>query len=379
MEKTYNVGIIGFGFIGRVHAYGYENMKYFYGSKSLKTRLFGVCTGHKETAEKARREFGFQVATDNFLELVEHPEIDIINICSPNIFHKDQILAAIKSGKHIYCDKPLVTNTLEADEIESALQHYTGVHQVTFHLRFYPATLKARTLVEEGALGRIISFRIAYYHSGSVDPNKPMGWKQEKSMGAGVLADLGSHVIDLAYFLCGEFGRVSGISRILYPERPGPDRIMRKVEAEDMVIVSAMMKNGAIGVIEASKIATGSQDEMKFEIYGTGGALKYNSMEPNFLEFYDQSDPDEPVGGRAGFKKLVTVSRFPEPVASFPGPKFAVGWLQGHVHCLANFLEAIQNRRKASPSFHDGIYNARLLDKVRASQDAETWVSIDDA
>jgi predicted dehydrogenase len=373
MEKVHNVGIVGFGFIGKVHAYGYENLKYFYRPLPLKTRLFAVCTNHMETAERAKNEFGFEFATDDFRRLVEHPGVDIVNICSPNVFHRDQILAAIKAGKHIYCDKPLVCDTSEARAVEAALSDYSGIHQVTFHLRFYPATLKAKQLIEEGALGKIISFRIAYYHSGSVDPKKPMGWKQRKAMGGGVLADLGSHVLDLAFFLCGEFDRVLGTSRILYPERPDSSGAMQPVEAEDMVIVSARMKDGSLGMIEASKVATGAQDEVRFEIYGTRGALRYNSMEPNFLEFYDQADPDEPLGGRAGFKKLVTAGRFPKPAAAFPGPKFPVGWMQGHVHCLASFLEAVRDQRQASPSFNDAIYNVDLLERIRSSVASGIW------
>lgn len=374
MEKTYNVGIIGFGFIGSVHAYGYENLKFYYRPVPLKTKLFGVCTAHRETAEQAKSDFGFEFATNDFRELINHPKIDIIHICSPNIFHKEQVLAALAAGKHIYCDKPLVCSDPEAQAIKAALQNYSGIHQMTFHLRFYPATLKAKNLIEEGSLGKIISFRIAYYHSGSIDPQKSMGWKQETEMGGGVLADLGSHAIDLAYFLAGEFDRIAGVSRILYPKRPGKDGAMKKVTSEDFVIINAQMKNGCLGVIEASKVATGIQDEIRFEIYGTHGALRFNSMEPNFLEFYNQSEPDEPLGGNAGFKKLVTVNRYPKPAVPFPGPKFSGGWLSGHVHCLENFLGCIRDNRAASPSFYEGIYNVRLLDKVRTSETKGIWV-----
>ncbi|MCX5642489.1 MAG: Gfo/Idh/MocA family oxidoreductase [Candidatus Omnitrophica bacterium] len=374
MEKIYNIGIIGFGFIGSVHAYGYENLKFYYRPVPLKAKLFGVCTAHRETAEQAKSDFGFEFATNDSRELINHPKIDIIHICSPNIFHREQVLAALTAGKHIYCDKPLVCSGLEAQAIEAALQNYSGIHQMTFHLRFYPATLKAKNLIEKGALGKIISFRIAYYHSGSVDPKKPMGWKQDAEMGGGVLADLGSHAVDLACFLAGEFDRISGVSRILYPKRPGKDGAMEKVTAEDFVIINARMKSGCLGVIEASKVATGIQDEVRFEIYGTRGALRFNSMEPNFLEFYDQSDPDEPIGGSAGFKKLVTVNRYPKPAVPFPGPKFSGGWLSGHIHCLENFLECIRDNRQANPSFYDGIYNVRLLDKVRISETNNIWV-----
>ena len=140
---------------------------------------------------------------------------------------------------------------------------------------------------------------------------------------------------------------------------------MVKVEAEDYVLINAKMKNKALGVIEASKVATGSQDEFKFEIYGTGGALRYNSMEPNFLEFYDQKESDEPSEGTAGFRKIVTVNRYTWPSFSFPGPKFTGGWLSGHVNCLGNFIRCIRENKSASPSFYDGLYNVKVLENLK--------------
>ncbi len=367
MEKTYNVGVIGFGFIGKVHAYCYESLKYYFEPNAfIKIKLLGVCTSKKETAEKAK-EYGFTFATMDYKELINHQDIDIVNICSPNIFHKNQLLEAIKADKHIYCEKPLVCNNQEADEIEKALKKYSKIHQVTFHIRFYPAIIKTKEIIDEGLLGEIISFRIAYYHSGSIEPNKPIGWKQEKKMGGGVLLDLGSHAIDFAYFIFGKFEEVSGVSKILYPERIDRTGKKVRVETEDYAIINAKMKNNSLGVIEVSKIATGSQDEFKFEIYGTKGALRHNSMEPNFLEFYDQNEPDEPSGGMAGFKKIVTVNRYPKPSLSFPGPKFSGGWLSGHIHCLGNFLQCIKENKKAIPSFYDGLYNGRVIENIQRS------------
>lgn len=364
--RTLNVGIIGFGFMGRVHSYGYLNLPFYFQPVPVPVKLLGVCTARPETARRARDSFGFELAVTDYRELVNHPQIDIVNICSPNNCHLPQLLEAIRAGRHVYCDKPLVVDGKEADTLERALEGARGTHQVTFHLRFYPAVLKARALIGEGALGEAISFRVAYYHSGSVDPARPMGWKQERAAGGGVLNDLGSHAVDLARFLVGEFKTVSGMGRVLYPRRPDRSGRPVAVEAEDCVIISAEMAGGALGTVEASKVATGTQDELRFEIYGTRGALRYNSMDPNFLDFYDQADPDEPLGGRAGFRRIATVNRYPPPATAFPGAKFSGGWLAGHVHCLGAFLEAVRDGRPGAPSFRDGLANVRLLERVRA-------------
>ncbi len=322
--KTYNVGLIGFGFIGKVHAYCYDNLKYYYPDCGFVAKLFGVCGRRPETVEGVKRSLGFAYGTTDYQELINHPDVDIIDICSPNIMHKEHLLEAIKAGKHVYCEKPLVCDMREAEIIHGALKDFKGVHQMAFHNRFFPASVKAKSLIDDGALGDIVSFRIAYYHSGSLDAEKPMGWKQEK--GAGVLLDLGSHAIDLIYFFAGEFSGVSGMSRILYPERKDKAGRKVKVEAEDLFVINARMKNGAVGVIEVSKVAAGTEDELKYEIYGTKGALKYNSMFPNYLEFFNSAEKN------AGFKMIPTVSRYEG--SSFPGPKFSVGWTRAHIHSI---------------------------------------------
>lgn len=376
MQKTLKAGIIGFGFIGKVHAFGYHNMSYFHFPPPVKTELFGVCTSREETAKRAKENFGFKIASTDYRKIINHPEIDIINICSPNVCHREQLLEAIKAKKHIYCDKPLVQNYEEAEEIEKLLANYGKTNQMTFHLRFFPAALKAKSMLEEGSLGEIISFRFSYLHSGSVSPGKPMGWKQKKEFGGGTLNDLGSHAIDLCCHLLGSFEQVSGISRILYPERPDGKGETEKVEAEDLVLINAKLKNGALGSIEASKTATGAQDEFRFEIYGTEGALRYNSMEPNFLKFYNRSDPDEPLGGKAGFKDIVTADRYPGTEKPFPGPKFSTGWLRGHTQCLYNFLLAVKEGKQASPSFHEGVYNMKIIEAVKRSAEEGRWVKV---
>ncbi len=117
----------------------------------------------------------------------------------------------------------------------------------------------------------MISFRAIYLHSGSVDPNKPMGWKQLKSEGGGVLQDLGSHVVDLMDYLIGPFDSVLTETRILYEKRPNQQGEIVPVEADDHFVMMVKLPNGALGLIEASKIATGAEDELRFEIHGDRG------------------------------------------------------------------------------------------------------------
>ncbi|NLG52038.1 MAG: Gfo/Idh/MocA family oxidoreductase [Chloroflexi bacterium] len=369
---TLGVGIIGFGFIGKVHAYGYLNIPLFYQPAPVRTRLVGVATSREETARRAAEQAGFEFGTADWRELIARDDIQIINICSPNSQHLEQLMAAIAAGKHIYCEKPLVVTEQEAAQVEQALRSYKGVGQMTLQYRFYPATIRAKQLIDEGFLGNVISFRAAYLHSGSVDPAKPMGWKQMASEGGGVLRDLGAHIIDLMDYLVGPFESTLTQTRILYPQRPNARGQMERVEADDQFLMWARLANGALGSIEASKIATGAEDELRFEIHGDRGALRFNLMDPNYLDAYDLREPEQPVGGTRGWNRIATVQRYDKP-AAFPGPKFGIGCIRGHMHCLYNFLQGVATGEPVQPSLQRGIQLQRMLAAAACSAETGTW------
>ena len=202
--KEYGIGMIGFGFMGKAHTYGYKTLPLYYENLPFRTSLVGVCTAHRKSAEKAKSLHGFAFASTDPEEIFSNNDIDIVHICTPNVLHKDMVMRAIKAGKHIYCEKPLTTDYEDAREILSILPTEGLITQMTFQNRFLPAVMRARQLIAEGRLGRILSFHGAYLHSGSVDPDKPIGWKQDIELsGGGVLLDLGSHVLDLVYYLLG--------------------------------------------------------------------------------------------------------------------------------------------------------------------------------
>lgn len=369
--KEIGVGIIGFGFMGKTHTYGYRTIPLYYDRLPFRIRLVGVCDTAAEVAETAKETLGFAFATTDPDAILARDDIQVVDVCTPNVFHKEIVLKALRDGKHVYCDKPLAATAAEAREILAAMDGSRSVTQMALQYRFFPVSLRARELVDEGRIGTPLSFRIQYLHSGSVDPTKPLGWKQDKRMGGGgVLFDLGSHALDLAYFLMGEFEDVQARTRILYPQRPDRTGRMVDVDADDLAIVVATMRSGAVGTIEASKIATGTNDEMRVEIHGDKGALRFNLMEPNYLEFYDNTLPERPLGGLRGYTRIECCQRFDKPGGSFPSSKFSMGWIRAHVHCLYCFLACVDEGRTASPSFRDGAYIQEIMEKAGAS-DAE--------
>ena len=364
-DRPLGVAILGFGFIGKVHAYAHATMPFFYDPPPLRTRLVGVATGRPATAEKARSQFGFDVATTDQLSLIDRDDVDIVHICTPNDLHRPALLAAIRAGKHIYCDKPLVASAAEADEVERALAGYCGTSQMTLQYRFFPATLRAKQLADEGRIGAVTHFRAAYLHAGSVDRSRALNWKADATKGGGVIGDLLSHVIDLVWHLIGPLEPVHAVTRVWADRRRSLEDPHREIPevAEDFAMVSMRTADGALGVIEASKIATGAEDELRFEIHGERGAMRFNLMNPTWLEFYDATAPESPIGGQRGWLRIATVNRY-SPPGGFPTPKSTPGWLRAHVACLHNFLEALAHGHAAEPDLRHGIVLQRILGRI---------------
>jgi len=371
-----NVGIIGAGFIGKVHAYGYSTLPLFYPDLPVRGNLKRVCTSRAESAEKAKWQLGAEEAATDFRAITEASDIDVIHICTPNHLHLDALLSAMQHNKHIYCDKPLVVNMEEAAQAARALKSYSGIAQMTLQNRFFPAVMRAKQLIEEGFPGQVLEYRASYLHSGSAIRQAPLKWKLSEEAGGGVIADLGSHVVDLIHHLLGDYESLVVSNHIAYPDRPSADGSGKRVpvRVEDCTMMLARMHAGGLGHIEAIKLATGTEDEVRFEIHGEMRALRFNSMAPHYLDVYDASAPDKPIGGTRGWTSIATGQRYPEPAAAFPGPKFSIGWLRVHAACLANFLHAITENRPAEPGLDQGIYVQYLLGQMRQSAQEHGWV-----
>ena len=151
---------------------------------------------------------------------------------------------------------------------------------------------------------------------------------------------------------------------------------MVKVDTEDSVAIVAKPASGALGTIEATKLATGTEDELRLEIHGTRGALRFNGMDPHHLELHDASAADRPLGGLRGWNRIDTGQRYEHPANGFPSPKVAFGWIRSHMACLANFLQAVAEGRPAVPGLEQGIRVQHLIDCVRRSAAEKCWVEV---
>jgi predicted dehydrogenase len=317
---------------------------------------------------------------EDYRELINDPEIDVICVATPNRYHKEHLIAAIQAGKHIYCDKPAVTSVEEAEAVEAALKasNYQGKTQMAFHNRFFPAILRAKQLINDGFLGRVFHYRGAYLHASNIDPNRPLGWKSSKELGGGgSLVDLGSHLTDMMQFLLGEVKSVYAVTETFIHERLDAKTGQRvAVDTDDLALMTVRHESGALGTLEATKFATGMCDELRFEIHGELGAIRFNLMNPNWLEVYDVRDASGPIGGMRGFKRIECVQQYPAPASGFPAPKVSVGWIRGHMHCMYSFLESIALDREPSPNLTVGLRLQRMLAAAYQSAESGTAVNV---
>ena len=372
------IGMVGYGFIGKVHTMAYQLLPMIYDPAPADIRLVGVSAASEASARKGVEQGGYGFGTTDWRELVERDDIDVINCCTPNFLHKEMLIGAMAAGKHVYCDKPLAMNLAEARDIV-AIADETGIrHQMTFEYRFIPAMMRARQLVEEGFLGQVFSFRAAYLHAGYIDPTRPISWRLDVTKGGGgALFDLGAHVLDLVRFLLGEYDSVHALTETFIKDRPLPGKPNQRmpVEVDDLVLMTVRMANGAVGTVEASRLATGTNDELRLEIHGQQGALRFNLMDPNWLYVYDAREPGDPIGGNRGFKAIETVQRYPPP-AALPGPKFAVGWMRYHIASQCDFITSLVEGRPTSPDFVDGMRIQEVMEAGYTSAREKRWVSL---
>jgi predicted dehydrogenase len=374
MKKEIRIGIIGYGQMGRIHSYAYRSIPLYYDGQPCKVVLKGICDANETLAKKAVEQAGFEFSTTDYRELVSRKDIDVINVCTPNNLHADALLAAIKNGKHVYCEKPLAFNEAEARTIVLAAESSGVKHQITSEYRFIPAIMKAKELIDQGFVGRVFQFRGVYLHSGYIDPKRPREWRMQKEViGGGVLVDLGPHLLDLMQYLVGDVDEAAATMETFFKERPLPEdpTKMGKVEVEDAISVVLRFKNGAIGTAEMSRVATGAEDEMRFEIHGQNGALAFNLMQPNELLAFNAQEPK----GVQGFKKITTVQKYPPP-AVMPAPKFTMGWVRSHIAAQYSFLDCVVNDRMPSPNFHDALKLHHLLETFYRAVETKSWVKV---
>jgi predicted dehydrogenase len=375
--KKLGIALVGYGGIGRVHAMAYRAIPFHYGLSADTIRIVGVATTRPETAEMAGGEIGCQIWTTDYRDLLLREDVDVVDCCVPNYRHQEVVVAAAEAGKQIYCEKPLAINVTEGQHMVAAAEKAGVKAQMTFNFRFFPAITRARQLVEDGFLGRIFSFRGRYHRSSYISPDKPLSWRLRKEIsGGGALFDLGSHVLDLIYYLLGEFGSVQATLDTLIKERPitAGSKEKGRVDVDDIALMQVRMADGTLGTVDISRMGTGATNDLQIEILGDRGALRFNGADPSWLEVYDVRDPGQPLGGMRGFRKLETVQRYEGQKA--PDWSMAPSFVRSHAEGQYRFLKAISDGDYPSPDLTDGLHIQAVMEAAQRSSREGRWVTL---
>ncbi|ROO86611.1 putative dehydrogenase [Actinocorallia herbida] len=376
-RPTLGVGMVGYAFMGRVHAQAWRSVGAFF---DLPVRAsMTVLAGRSRRVERAAADLGWAHAVTDWRDLVARDDVHIVDICAPGDAHAEIALAALAAGKHVLCEKPLANTVAEAEEMAEAAQQAEAhgvLSMVGFNYRRVPAVAYARRLVASGRLGSIRHVRATYLQDWIVDPAHPLVWRLDRARaGSGALGDIGAHIIDLAQFVTGEaVTGVSALTETFVKERPladGPGS--GPVTVDDAAVFLARMSGGALATFEATRFAAGRKNALRLEINGSLGSLAFDFERLNELEFHDHTLPPE----EAGFRRiLATEPGHPYAAAWWP-PGHGLGYEHTFTHEIRDFLDCVAAGKPPSPSFADGLQVQRVLAAVEASAAASSvWTPI---
>lgn len=376
--RKIGIGMLGYAFMGKAHSNAWTRMPVFFYPPPAHPNLVAIFGRTKEAVEEAARRYGYKRSYTNWRELINDPEVELVDNGLPNNLHKDPCVEAAEKGKHVICEKPLAMNAKEAKEMLNAVEKAGVKHMTAFNYRFVPAVQLARQLIKDGYIGKVLQYRAVYLQEWIMDPSFPLVWRLRKEIaGSGALGDLGAHILDLARFLVGEIVEVCGMTKTFIEDRPLPEDLSKrgKVTVDDAFIAMLKFENGAIGSVEASRFCAGRKNYQRLEVHGTEGSITFNLERLNELELYSTKDRSDVRGFR---KILVTESNHPYWSAWWPHGHI-IGWEHAMVHEVYHFVDCIINDKDIAPigaTFYDGLKNNQIMDAIMLSSEQKKWVCV---
>jgi predicted dehydrogenase len=374
--RELRVGIIGHKFMGKAHSNAWKRAPEFF-AMAARPVLQVACGRNQAQLAEFAAQWGWRRTEQDWRQVVQADDVDIVDICTPTCTHFEIAMAAIKAGKHVFCEKPLALTAAEAEQLWLAAQASGVTHYLNHNYRRCPAVRLARQLIDEGRIGRIFHWRGAYLQSWIVDPAFPLTWHLRKeTAGSGPQADLNSHSVDLARYLVGDIKRVTGMTGHFITERPLADAAvagtfkggslgsgMGKVTVEDASFMLVEFENGALGSFEASRFALGRKNYNTFEIYGDKGSILFDLERMNELSYFSADDPEY----AQGFRTIQATEACHEYMSHWWPAGHIIGYEHGFVHAVVDFVAAVQNRTRIRPDFYDGMMEMQVLEAGLAS------------
>ncbi|MCR2813230.1 Gfo/Idh/MocA family oxidoreductase [Microbacterium sp. zg.Y1090] len=373
------VALIGTGFMGRMHAHAWRTAHRFFDLPLTPEPALLVGRDPQRTAEAADR-LGFAEAATDWRAAIEREDIDLVDICTPGDTHAEIALAALAAGKHVLCEKPLANDVVQADRMVAAAERAAAAGVVSmcgFSYRRTPALSLARRLIEDGRIGQVRHVRAQYLQDWLSDPDAPFTWRLDRDRaGSGTLGDIGAHSIDTAQWLTGDdIVGVSAMLRTFVETRPvleeqvglggraSAEAPRRDVTVDDAAAFTARFGSGALGVFEATRLATGHRNSNRIEINGDRGSIAFDFRAMNELDFYDATDP----AGEQGFRRIqANEPEHPYADAWWPAGH-GLGYEHLFTHQIVDLVRAISDGTAVAPTFADAARVQRVLAAVEHS------------
>lgn len=389
--KKMGIGVVGAGFMGKAHCVALSNMPKLFTDTPYVPVFKTVCDIVPEIAEDFKERFSFEKACTNYMDVVNDPEIDIVCVCTPNDSHAEISIAALKAGKHVICEKPIATKTEDAKAMAEAAEEAAKkgiVSMCGYQYRRVPAIDEAKKIIESGRLGEITNVRAQYLQSWSADPRSPLSWRFVKeTAGAGTLGDIFTHALDIAQYLAGNVTDVVSMVKTYIKERPvqeggvdllgtvklGDDAKKQVVDVDDEVSILCNFDSGAIGSVEATRMAWGRNNYLTVEVHGTKGSLTWNYERLNELEVcYGMEDND----GERGFRKIYTGPANPHGDVTWNIPGMNIGYGELKAIEAYEFAKAVVGGYQPTTNFTVGYQLDRVCEAVLESNEKKAWVQV---
>ncbi len=377
MAKNLNIGMIGYGFMGRAHSNAYRKVNNFF-DLEYRPVLKAICARDEKNAKAFAEKWGYESVETDWRKLLARKDIDAVDICTPNNLHKEIAIAAAQAGKAILCEKPLAMNAAEGAEMVAAVEKAGVPNIVWYNYRRVPAVTFAKQLIDSGKLGKIFHYRANFLQDWTISADLPQGgqglWRLDlAASGSGVTGDLLAHCIDTAIWLNGGIANVSAMTETFIKERKhNLTGKVEKVGIDDACAFLCRFTNGSLGLFESTRYARGHKALYTFEINGEHASIKWDLHDLHRLQWFDHRDE----GPLRGWRSIHVTDGDHPYMSKWWVPGLQIGYEHSFVHQVADFLEGLAKKTPVSPTFRDALETQKICDAVLASGKTGQWTEV---
>jgi len=366
VAKKINVGIIGFGYIGKIHAQAYRSIPLSFPDAPVFADLKAIWRTALGRDESFIQSCGIEKQTTDLEEFFGLP-LDLVDVCTPTGFHTEYVNAAVDHGKALYCEKPLGKDLVDAKVMHDSAEKAGIPTRVAFVMRFIPAIRQMKSILDAGKLGDVLNFRARLFHGSYLNPLRPMSWRLRFSQsGGGAFSDLGAHMLDLVRYLLGDVHSVRADMRTFIKERPtkAGSSEMEKVDVDDWTTCTFELENGVFGLVEAARTAPGVPEDTVFQVFCEKGSLLFSASNPGELMMYDL-DQNKIIQGP--FRDIPRETE--RPISKiWPSGKTSMGYyFDAHLACQYDFMQNIVVQQPSLPDFTSALKVQEILEAAYLS------------